>query len=187
MKKLNDPVILDRFKNGDKSAFEEIVLTYQDNIYSLCCYMLGDTDTANDAAQETFLKAYQNLKNFRPNASIYTWLYRIAVNTCIDYKRKSTFETRFPHTTNDTSLIEEQPSVDPSPEKSYESKQITDALNKALNKLSLKLKTIIVMKEVEGLSYEEIADILDISIGTVKSRISRAREELKKLIKGFTQ
>ncbi len=187
MKKLNDPVILDRFKNGDKSAFEEIVLTYQNNIYSLCSYMLGDTDTANDAAQETFLKAYQSLKNFRPNASIYTWLYRIAVNTCIDYKRKSTFETHFPHTTNDTSHIEEQPSVDLSPEKSYESKQIADALNNALNKLSLKLKTIIVMKEVEGLSYEEIADILDISIGTVKSRISRAREELKKLIKGFTQ
>ncbi len=184
--KLNEPVVLERFKRGDTSAFKDIVLAYQDRIYRLCRYMLGDPHNAEDAAQDTFLKAYQSLKNFKPDASLYTWLYRIAVNTCIDYKRKSAFESLFKHTNNGEDIIAEEQSTEPSPEKLYESRQMTDALQKALKKLSQKLRTIIVMKEIEGLPYEDIARVLDISIGTVKSRISRAREELRDLMKGFT-
>ncbi len=187
MKKLDDTDILRRFKNGDSSAFKEIVLAYQDSIYSLCTYMIGDPANARDVAQDVFLKAYQNLKTFKPNASIYTWLYRITVNTCIDYKRKISFESLFRHQQHEEDIIENEPSGDPSPESLYGSKQTAVAVKEALGKLSQKLKAVIVMKEIEGLSYEEIADALDLSIGTVKSRISRAREELKSLMKGFNQ
>ena len=187
MKKIDDTDILRRFKNGDTSAFKEIVLAYQDSIYSLCTYMIGDPANAQDVAQDVFLKAYQNLKAFKPNASIYTWLYRITVNTCIDYKRKISFESLFRHHQHEEDIIENEPSGDPSPESLYGSRQDAATLKKALGKLSQKLKAVIVMKEVEGLSYEEIADALELSIGTVKSRISRARGELKSLMKGFDQ
>ena len=187
MKKLDDTAILRRFKNGDTSAFKEIVLAYQDSIYSLCTYMIGDPANAQDLAQDVFLKAYQNLKTFKPNASIYTWLYRITVNTCIDYKRKISFESLFRHQQHEEDIIENEPSGDPSPESLYGSKQTAAAVKEALGKLSQKLKAVIVMKEIEGLSYEEIAGALDLSIGTVKSRISRAREELKTLMKAFNQ
>lgn len=187
MKKLNDPVILGRFKNGDTSAFQEIVLAYQDTIYRLCFRMLGDHHNAQDATQDTFLKAYQNLKSFKPDASLYTWLYRIAVNTCIDYKRRSVSESLFKRFSNNENSVEQEPSGSPSPEMLSESGQLAAALQKALGKLSKKLRAVIVMKEVEGLSYEDIAGVMDISIGTVKSRISRAREELKELMKEFNR
>jgi len=172
--------IIDRFKKGEKAAFEEFVLKYQDRIYNLCRHMLGNTSDAEDAAQDTFIKAYQKLKDFRPEASLYTWLYRIAVNTCLDYKKRPFFESLFKRGDEDEEDIPEAVSEAPSPEKLYESKQLGLALARSLGKLSLKLRTVIILKEIEGLSYEEIADILEVSTGTVKSRISRARDELKK-------
>ena len=93
--KSDESSLVDRFKNDEKAAFEELVLKYQDRIYNLCRYMLGNTSDAEDAAQDTFLKAYQKLKDFKPEASLYTWLYRIAVNTCLDYKKKPFFESFF--------------------------------------------------------------------------------------------
>jgi len=182
-----DLSIIGRFKNGDEAAFEELIINYQDRIYNLCLYMLGNRHDAEDAAQDTFLKAYRSLNDFKPKASLYTWLYRIAVNTCIDHKRKPFFESIFRRSDTGTEMVIDYPSVLPSPEKVYESKQIQYALQKALIKLSPKLRAVIVLKEMEGLSYEEIADTLDVSIGTVKSRISRAREELRTLLKDFTE
>ncbi|MDP3111514.1 MAG: sigma-70 family RNA polymerase sigma factor [Thermodesulfovibrionales bacterium] len=185
--KFDDLQALKRFKNGDISAFEELVLNYQDRIYNLCLYMLGSKHDAEDAAQDTFLKAYRSLNDFKPNASLYTWIYRIAVNTCIDYKRKPLLESLFRRSDTGEEVVIEHPSDSPSPEKVYESKQIQNALQEALRKLSPKLRAVIVLKEMEGLSYEEIADTLDVSIGTVKSRISRARDELKILLKDFRE
>lgn len=181
-----DISMIDRFKDGEKAAFEELVLKYQDRIYNICRHMLGNAQEAEDAAQDTFIKAYHNLNNFRPEASFYTWVYRIAVNTCLDYKKKPFFESLFKKSGEET-YIDEPPSDWPSPDKLYESKQIGAALHNCIQKLPLKLRTAIVLKEIEELSYEEIADILEISIGTVKSRISRARDELKKLMKRFTE
>jgi RNA polymerase sigma-70 factor (ECF subfamily) len=184
----NDDIdLINSFKSGDKTVFEDIILRYQDRIYNLCLYMLGNSHDAEDAAQDTFLKAYRSLNDFKPKASLYTWLYRIAVNTCIDHKRKPFFESIFRRSDTGEEMVIEYPSVSPSPEKDYESKQIQSALQKALRKLSPKLRAVIVLKEMEGLSYEEIADTLDVSIGTVKSRISRAREELRTLLKDFTE
>jgi RNA polymerase sigma-70 factor (ECF subfamily) len=181
-----DLQILKRFNDGDISAFEELVLKYQDRIYNLCRYMLGNTHEAEDAAQDTFIKAYQKLKDFKPEASVYTWLYRIAVNTCLDYKKKPFFESIFKKAEGDE-FVDEAASDWPSPEKLYESKQIDLALHNSIKKLPSKLRAAIVLKEMEGLSYEEIADILEVSIGTVKSRISRARDELKKTLITFME
>lgn len=175
------------FKRDDKSAFETVILEYQDRIYNLCLYMLGNKHDAEDAAQDTFVKAYQGLKDFKPEAALYTWLYRIAVNTCIDHKRKPFFESIFRRSDTGEEMVIDLPSESPSPEKEYESRQIQAALQKALKKLSPKLRVVIVLKEMEGLSYEEMANTLDVSIGTIKSRISRARDELKILLKDFTE
>jgi RNA polymerase sigma-70 factor (ECF subfamily) len=167
-----------RFKNGDPSTFEEIVRRHQDRIYNLCRYMLQDTQDAQDAAQDVFVKAYAGLKAFKPDASLSTWLYRIAVNTCLDHKKKSRLEPL-----DSESLIEDLASAEPSPERLYESKEISRAVQGALQKLPENLRAAIVLKEIEELSYEEIAAVLDTALGTVKSRISRAREELRRLLR----
>ncbi len=173
----DDIDLIRRFKGGDRPAFEDLLRKYQDRIYNLCRYMLQDAEEAQDAAQDAFLKAYAALKNFKPDAAFYTWLYRIAVNTCLDYKRKFR-----PEPFKDQSLAEDLPSAEPSPERRYQSKEIGQAIQSALEQLSKNSRAVIVLKEVEGLSYEEIAEVLKTSIGTIKSRISRAREELRRLL-----
>jgi RNA polymerase sigma-70 factor, ECF subfamily len=173
----DDIDLIRRFKGGDRPAFEELLRKYQDRIYNLCRYMLQDAEEAQDAAQDTFLKSYAALKNFKPDATFYTWLYRIGVNTCLDHKRKFR-----PEPFKDESQAEAFPSSEPSPERRYQSKEIGQAIQRALEQLSKKSRMVIVLKEVEGLSYEEIAEVLKTSIGTIKSRISRAREELRKLL-----
>ncbi len=184
----NDDIdLISRFKNGDKSAFEEIVVKYKDKIYNLCRHMLGNAADAEDAAQDAFLKAYQALPKFEPDASLYTWLYRIATNTCIDRKRKPVFESLFADSGEGGTLIHDPASDAPSPEKLYQSRQIGQALEGCLGILSPKLRAIIILKEIEELPYEEIANTLEISMGTVKSRIARAREELQKCMKEFRE
>jgi len=187
MHKADSIVLINGFKDGDISSFEEIVLKYQDKIYNLCRHMLQNAHDAEDAAQDVFIKAYQNLNRFKPEASLLTWLYRIAINTCIDYSRKPFFESLFKTSKEGDVFAIDQLSNSPSPERLYESKQISHAIQLALGRLSEKLRTVIVLKEIEGFSYEEIAEILEVSIGTVKSRISRAREELKELLINFRE
>ena len=101
---IDEPFLIRQFKDGDQSTFEWIVKKYQDRIYNLCRYLLVNPQDAEDAAQEVFLKAYRKLKDFRPESSLYTWLYRIGVNTCLDHKRKSR-----PESLKDESLAEELP------------------------------------------------------------------------------
>ncbi len=173
----DDIDLIGRSKDGDRSAFEELLLKYQDRIYNLCRCMLRNKEEARDAAQDVFLKAYGGLREYRPDWAFYTWLYRIAVNTCLDYNKKSR-----PGSLDDKSDIDDLPSVHPSPERLYESKETGQAIETALRKLPKKLLETIVLKEIEGLSYEEIAEVLQVSLGTVKSRISRAREILRGLL-----
>jgi RNA polymerase sigma-70 factor, ECF subfamily len=161
----------------DPSEFHELLRKYQDRIYNLCRYMLGNRQDAQDAAQDAFLKAYKNLGDFRPEASLYSWLYRIAVNTCLDYRKKTSIKVL-----RDAPLSEEEPSGAPSAEATYESKRISESVQSALQKLPKKLGPAIILREIEGLSYEEIAEVLRTSVGTVKSRISRAREELRRIL-----
>jgi RNA polymerase sigma-70 factor (ECF subfamily) len=169
--------VIRQFKEGDASTFEWVVKKYQDRIYNLCRYLLVHPQDAEDAAQVVFIKAYRKLKDFRPESSLYTWLYRIGVNTCLDHKRKSR-----PEPLKDESLVEGLLSAEPSPERSYQSKEIGRDIQAALGQLPKNSRAVIVLKEIEGLAYDEIAEVLHTSIGTVKSRISRAREELRRLL-----
>lgn len=179
--------LITKFKEGDKKAFEQLVHLYQDRVYSLCRHLLGNAHEAEDAAQDTFIKAYRNLPKFTPDASFYTWLYRITVNTCIDYKKRPFFSALFARSSDDDKFLAWEVPDELSPERLYESKQMGQALQRALQKISPKLKAIIVLKEMEGLSYEEISEVLDVSLGTVKSRLSRAREELFAAMKKITE
>ena len=179
---MEDQHIIKHCLDGDTSYFEVLVNRYQDRIYTLCRYMLENQDDAEDAAQDTFIKAFQGIRGFTPTASFYTWLYRIAVNTCLDHKRKFSFRSLFFSSDKETH-IDSFPSQDPSPESAYDTKQSMQALLSILKHLSEKYRVVIILNELEGLSYEEIAEILDVSIGTVKSRIFRAREELNKNMK----
>ncbi len=172
-----ETLLIQRFKEGDLSTFKQIVQVHQDRIYNLCQYMLGNPQDAEDAAQEVFIKAYRKLKDFRPESSLYTWLYRIGVNTCLDHKKKSRTEP-----IKHQSMDEDLPSTEPSPENRYESKEIGQTIQSALQQLPKHSRAVIVLREIEGLSYEETAGVLHISLGTVKSRISRAREEMRQLL-----
>lgn len=179
--------LIAKFKAGDTSAFEQLVRLHQDRIYSLCRHLLGNAQEAEDAAQDSFIKAYRNLPHFTPDASFYTWLYRIAVNTCLDYKKRPFLASLFARSPDDEEFEAWELPDELSPERLYESKEMGQALQRALQKLSPKLKAVIVLKEMEGLSYEEIAEVLDVSLGTVKSRLSRAREELFAVMKKITE
>ena len=174
----DDSDLIERSKKGDRSAFEAILLAYQNRIYNLCRYMLRNREDAQDAAQDVFLKVYRRLKDFRPESSFYTWIYRIALNTCLDYRRKSRREAL-----RNKPLPEDLPSDEPSSEQLYESEKISESVQLALQKLPEKLRAAIVLREIEELSYEEIAEVLHTSVGTVKSRISRGRERLRRLLK----
>lgn len=181
--KEKDLLLVERSKNGDKKAFEELVLKHQDRVYNLCRYMLGSPSDAEDAAQEVFIKAYRNIEGFSPTAGFAAWLSRIAINSCIDYKRRPAHWSLLRTTSEGEEYAVEEESALPGPESSLESKESGQAIEKALAALSEKLRAVIVLREIEGLSYEEIAAALDISVGTVKSRIARAREELQRLLK----
>lgn len=171
--------LIQRFKDGDQSTFERIIQIHQDRIYNLCTYMLGNPQEAEDAAQEVFIKAFRKLKDFRPESSLYTWLYRIGVNTCLDYKRKLR-----PEPLKNEAQAEGLVSNEPSPERHYQSKEAGQVINSALEQLSKNSRAVIVLKEIEGLSYEEIAEVLNTSVGTIKSRLSRTREELRRILRG---
>ena len=183
---MTDESIIARCQKGDSPAFELIVLRYQNKVLNLCRYLLKNPHDAEDAAQETFIKSFKNICRYTPDAAFYTWLSRIAVNTCTDFQRKRALFSLF-FSDDDQDQIELHPTYAPDPEMAYEAQQSMQALQAALKQLSIKLRTVIVLKELEGLSYEEIAGILDVSTGTVKSRVSRAREELAKNIKKTTE
>jgi len=179
--------LIERCKEGDTAAFAGLVHQYQDRIYNLCRHLLAQAQNAEDAAQDSFVKAYRGLGNFTPDASFYTWLYRIAVNTCLDYNKKPFFESLFKKKAGGEEFMPREPAHGFSPERLYEAKQMGQLLQVCLQSLSPKLKAVILLKEMEGFSYEEIAGIMDISLGTVKSRISRAREELREMMEKITE
>ncbi len=172
--------------NGSHDSFCQLVLNYQDRLLTLCRYLLKNPHDAEDAAQESLAKAYQNLASYTPGTAFYSWLSRIAVNTCLDHQRRDAVRALFLFTTAPDQLDSHAAPI-PDPESRYATSQELQNLQRALRQLSVKLRTVIVLKELEGLSYEEIAALLDLSMGTVKSRISRAREEIVRVMKKSTE
>ena len=180
-----DALLVERVKQGDKRAFEMLVVKYQRRIERLISRMVRDGDLVQDIAQETFIKVYRALPQFRGESAFYTWLYRIAVNTArkalLDLKRdplvlamSSTSEAE----KDETSRVENEPSTGETPEALLASKEIAAAVNAAIEALSEDLRQAITLREIEGLSYEEIAELMGCPIGTVRSRIFRAREAI---------
>lgn len=181
-----DAALLDQVRRGDVRAFELLVVKYQRRIERLIARMVRDSDAVQDIAQETFIRAYRALPQFRGESAFYTWLYRIAVNTA---KRALVTAKRSPIVTEsalradtdegqETSRIENVLSDGSTPEAVLASKEIAEAVNQAIGELSEELRQAIVLREIEGLSYEEIAEAMGCPIGTVRSRIFRAREAI---------
>jgi RNA polymerase sigma-70 factor, ECF subfamily len=180
-----DALLVERAKRGEVSAFEMLVVKYQRRIERLIGRMVRDTDLVQDIAQETFIRAYRALPQFRGESAFYTWLYRIAVNTAkkalVEKKRDPLlFEGAMVSTEEgeEPSRVENELSDGETPESVLASKQVADTVNAAIDALSEDLRQAIVLREIEGLSYEEIADVMNCPIGTVRSRIFRAREAI---------
>lgn len=180
----NDVLLVERVKNGDVKAFEMLVVKYQRRIERLIARMVRDVDLVQDLAQETFIRAYRALPKFRGESAFYTWLYRIAVNTAkkalLELKRDPVItETALSTKSEDedeTSRIENVLSDGETPEAALATRQIADTVNAAIEELSPDLRQALTLREIEGLSYEEIASVMNCPIGTVRSRIFRARE-----------
>ena len=181
-----DAPLIERVKAGDVKAFEMLVVKYQRRIERLIGRMVRDVDLVPDIAQETFIRAYRAIPQFRGESAFYTWLYRIAVNTAkkalMELKRDPlvTESARASRDDDDErgSRVENELSDGETPDAVLASKQIASAVNFAIEALSDDLRQAITLREIEGLSYEEIAETMDCPIGTVRSRIFRAREAI---------
>jgi RNA polymerase sigma-70 factor (ECF subfamily) len=184
-----DALLVERTVAGDQKAFELLVIKYERRIQRLIGRMVRDVDLVEDIAQETFIRAYRALAQFRGDAQFYTWLYRIAVNTAkkflMDLKRNPTVsENSFKSADDDeTSPVENELTSPETPEAVLASKEIAEMVNAAMDALPEELRLAITLREIEGLTYEEIADAMSCPIGTVRSRIFRAREAISLKIK----
>ncbi len=166
---------------GRTAAFGELVGRYQDRLYNTVFRMLENKEDASDVVQEAFLGAYQSLKSFKGDSLFFTWLYRIAVNTAISYKRKQRVFPRLhsgpggaPDVADTSDAIR--------PEKALEMAEDEKRVHEALMRLSLEHRTVLVMKDMEGQKYEDMAQTLQVPIGTVRSRLHRARLELRGIL-----
>ena len=185
----SDARLVEKTLAGDQKAFELLVIKYERRIQRLIGRMVRDVDLVEDIAQETFIRAYRALAQFRGEAQFYTWLYRIAVNTAkkflMDLKRNPTVsENSFKSADDDeTSRVENELTSPETPEAVLASKEIAEMVTSAMDALPEELRQAITLREIEGLSYEEIADVMNCPIGTVRSRIFRAREAISQKIR----
>lgn len=174
-----------RAKAGDDEAFAQLMRDNEKRIYNLTLRMTGNPEDAMDLAQEAFLNAWRGLKFFKGDSAFSTWVYRLASNACIDFlrrqKRRQDISVPMPTYEDDDS----QPDIPDDrflPEQELERQELRQAVLQGLEQLSLEHRQVLVMREINGLSYQEIADVLDLEAGTVKSRIARARISLRKIL-----
>lgn len=181
--------LVERTIAGDQRAYGLLVMKYQRRIQRLVGRMVRDVDLVEDITQETFIRAYRALHQFRGDAQFYTWLYRIAVNTAkkalLELKRDLTISESFlaRDEEDETSVRQNEPSSDETPETVLAAKEIAGVVNAAMDDLPQELRQAVVLREIEGLSYEEIALAMACPIGTVRSRIFRAREAISAKVK----
>jgi RNA polymerase sigma-70 factor, ECF subfamily len=182
--------LISRLRARDLSAFEELVAHFERPVYALCFRLLGDPEEARDATQETFLKVYRGLGGFRGEAGLKTWIYRIAINQAMNQKRwwrrrkrEETISLDITRGQSDTTIGNLLPGPGSSPEEQAISSERERNVMRALGEIKEEYRIALMLREIEELSYEEIAQTLSISIGTVKSRIARGREELRRRIR----
>ncbi len=181
-----DQILIDRVKRGDKKAFDALVLKYQARILNLTSRFVRDQSDAFDITQEAFLKAYRALPKFRSESTFYTWLYRIAVNTAKNYlavqSRRSadvTLDFMEMEQIEQNNSLKEQAT----PERLLLTSELQQTIISAIDELPVDLRSAITLREIDGLSYEEIASVMECPVGTVRSRIFRARESIDKRLK----
>jgi len=172
---------VDRLRQGDPRAFEELVIAYQHRVFGVALRMLGSRAEAEEAAQEVFLRAHRAIADFRGDAKLSTWLYAIASRLCMN--RLASGERRLLREGEET--LARIPSGHPSPADELERSERDAALHRAIAELSDERRMVVVLRDLEGLSYEEIASALDLELGTVRSRLHRARMDLKEKLERF--
>lgn len=184
-----DAAVVARCRQGDRSAFGELVQRYQDRLYALCRRLCGNRDDAADLAQEAFVRALTALERFDQKSNFYTWLYRIAVNLALDHRRRA---FRRPTRSLDggsategsrESILSRLESDEPSPDAAELSRERQRAVEAALAAIEDEYRTVIVLRDLEGLDYREIGEVLEIPVGTVKSRLYRGRIALRKRLR----
>ncbi len=175
--------LIKKAQEGDLQAFEELILTHEKIVYNVALRMMNHSEDAKDISQEVFLKAYRNIKNFDERSKFSTWLYRITTNTCIDEMRKRKGKQSYSleaELENEEGGVQRQVADEgETPEEALLRTEKQSEIVQALAQLVEEQRNIVILRDVRGLSYDEIAEILELPIGTVKSRISRARTQLK--------
>jgi RNA polymerase sigma-70 factor (ECF subfamily) len=178
--------LVEKASGGDLRSFEELVMLYQDRVFSHCFRLTANSDDAQDLAQEVFIQAFRAIKTFRHEADFGTWLHRITVNSWLNWQRRNKklliFSLDNPVNTSNGEVIRELAAGEDSPLEAVERQELSAAVRTALDRLAPEYRTVLILREMEGYSYEEIARMLDCSLGTVKSRISRGRRDIKKEI-----
>jgi len=184
-----DVKLIKAFQAGKKAAFDELVLSHKDKVFNLCYWFIGDYQEANDLAQDVFFKAFKALKNFRFESAFSTWIYRITVNTCknrlksLQYRLKNKF-VHLNHTKAGSNPGVEIADESSSPEIELGKKEKMKRIKAAINSLPPNKKTVVVLRDIEGLSYEKISTVTQLNLGTVKSKLARARQDLREMLKG---
>ena len=186
---VEEMVLVKRARQGDLSAYDELVRRYQERIYATLYHMTSNHEDANDLAQEAFIKAFQALKSFKGGSSFYTWVYRIAVNKTINFlkqrKNKSQMslddlDFNAEHDPDLVALISEK-----TPRREANLAELQEKLNAAMQKLSEPHRLVVTLHDVQGLSHEEIAKIMDCNIGTVRSRLFYARQQMQAYLSDY--
>lgn len=179
---MTDREIAERIKKGDSEAFDELVGIYAKKIINTAYSLLYDAEEAQDAAQEVFIKVYKNIHSFRGESSLSTWIYRITRNVCCDILRKRRDTVISLDTEDEDGKKTDIADSAPGPSESLETNERNEYLRRAIASLDEKHKMVITLFDLEGLSYEEIAEVMKCPVGTVKSRLYRARDALRKIL-----
>jgi RNA polymerase sigma factor (sigma-70 family) len=178
-----DLALVNRAKQEDAAAYDELIRRYQERIYATVYHMTSNHEDANDLTQETFIKAYRALKSFKGDSSFYTWVYRIAINKTINFLKQR--KNRFHMSLNDLDFqAENDPDLvalvsDKTPRRDLALVELQEKLNVAMQKLSDVHRMVVTLHDVQGLSHDEIAEIMDCNVGTVRSRLFYARQQLQ--------
>jgi RNA polymerase sigma-70 factor, ECF subfamily len=180
-----DEVIVERALGGDAEAFGELVRRSERRIFALAYGMLGREEDARDATQETFLAAFRNLRGFRGEAKVSSWLHRIAVNQCLTRQRRAKVRSESALAEEEDGAAQVAAPLEQSPVRVVEGRQRTAAVRRALNGLPVELRQIVVMKEFEELTFREIAEVLDLPLSTVKSRLYTGLKQLQMRLAKF--
>jgi RNA polymerase sigma-70 factor, ECF subfamily len=174
--------LLEQARRGDPEAFSVLVEHYAARLFGACFSYLGNRQDAEDCVQETFIKAYRSIRDYHFLSSIYTWLYRIAVNTCLDIKRKNSrvivYSLDEALDTEDSQVYSQFADQSPLPDEQVESAESRKMIRQEIDNLPDYLREILILRDLEGFSYHELSRLLHLSEGTVKSRLSRARRQL---------